>query len=57
MISYGTIFSSCATSLCRRPMKRLMEKIGVLRVGDLLMLGRLPDEPLALLGEGDDGRA
>ena len=27
VISYGTIFSSCATSLCRRPMKRLIEKI------------------------------
>jgi len=24
--SYGTIFSSDATSLCRRPMKRLIEK-------------------------------
>ena len=28
----------------------------VLRVGDLLVLGRLADQPLALVGEADDRR-
>jgi hypothetical protein len=29
---------------------------GVLGVGDLLVLGGLPDQPLTLFGEGDDRR-
>ena len=37
-------------------MKRLTEKTVLRGVGDGLALGRLADEALAALGEGDDGR-
>ena len=37
-------------------MKRLIEKIGVLRVGHRLPLGDLTDEPLARLRKRHDGR-
>ena len=53
---YGTIFSSWATSLWRRPMKRLMREDGVLAVGDLLVLGGLPDQDFAFFGKRDDRR-
>ena len=37
-------------------MKRLMEKTVFCGIGDRLTLGDLADEPLAVLGEADDGR-
>ncbi len=37
-------------------MKRLIEKMCLLGIGDGLPLGDLADEPLAVLGEGDDRR-
>jgi hypothetical protein len=38
------------------PHEALDREDGVLRVGDLLPPGRSADEPLAVLGERDDGR-
>jgi hypothetical protein len=38
----------------RRPIRRLTAKIVLVRIGDGLALGRLPDQALAILGEGND---
>ena len=53
---YGTIFISSRHFVEAPAHEALDGKHGVLRIGDGLPLGDLPDQPLAGLGKADNGR-